>query len=698
MLRWIPYAFVRIVVFFMAGILAGIYLPDFLSTTTATVLFFSLIFIYAVVFIGQRKIKLFNPGFIGLAAIFLGGYLNLLLKTDSRDTNHLIHLQKPIECYQAIVTKYPDEKEKSWKVEATVQKVLVEGEWKSVAGNVMLYFPKKDFSSAFQYGDVLVVKGKPTELEPPANPGEFDYKRFLTFRKIYHQQFLRAGDVMMLENDPPSKIMKYAIQSRLWAKATLEKYISGDREQATASALVLGVADGLDDELLSAYAATGAMHVLAVSGLHVGIIYWILLLVLKPLNKTQKGKWFVAMVSIVILWGYAFVTGIPPSVLRAVTMFSFVALARPWNKATNIYNILAASAFCLLLYEPYLIMSVGFQLSYLAVLGIVYLQPGLYQLWEPRFRFWDEVWKITCVSIAAQIATFSLGLLYFHQFPNYFLISNLIVIPASFGILVGGIALLALSFLQPVATILGFLLELLIQVLNFVVFSVERIPFSLIENISITTFQCWLLMAVLVAIVLFVQIRKFYYFGISAVLILVFSFSQWFNFHEETSINKLTIYKVPGHRAMDITEASVAYFFSDSALKQDDQKIRFHIRPNRLIAGVNVICDGDDQQFAREINGCELIRWNGKTILYVKQKDFILPTNGKVDFLVVSNNAVRNWRTILSQLEPKQIILDSSNSFYVSNRLLKDAASLPIPVHSVLHQGAFEIEFENNVL
>jgi len=696
MLHWIPYAFVRIVVFFMAGILVGIYFPDFLSTSTAAILFFSLIGLYFVILFVRQKIEI-NPGFIGLATIFVSGYLHVLLNTDSRNSNHFVHLEQPVGYYQAVVTKYPDEKENSWKTEARVLTMQAGGEWKSVEGNVLLYFSKKDFPVAFQYGDVLMIKGSPVALQPPANPGEFDYKRFLTFRKIYHQHFLRQDDAFKFANDPPSQVMKYAIQSRLWAKATLQKDIAGEREQATASALVLGVTDGLDDELLSAYAATGAMHVLAVSGLHVGIIYWIILLVCKPLNKTTKGKWAVAIISIFILWGYAFVTGIPPSVLRAVTMFSFVALARPWKKSTNIYNILAASAFCLLLYEPYLIMSVGFQLSYLAVLGIVYLQPGLYQLWEPRYRFWDEVWKITCVSIAAQVATFSLGLLYFHQFPNYFLISNLVVIPASFGILVGGLALLALSFLQPVASGVGFLLELLIKLVNFVVFSVQQIPFSLIENISITTFQCWLLMGIVVAIVLVIQFRKFHYFGISTLLISIFSISQWTNFYEETNSKKLTIYKVAGHHAMELTDTGASYFFSDSMLKADEEKIRFHIRPNRLITGVQVVYDGEESSLVQEVDGCELIRWNGMTVLRVKDKEFRLPQKIEVDFLVISNNVLRSLDALLGRVEARQVIIDSSNSFYVSNQLLKTNVT-NVPVHSVLHEGAFEINFKNTEL
>src|SRR5690606_9892162 len=223
------------------------------------------------------------------------------------------------------------------------------------------------YEQPVQYGDVLLINGTPEELKEPSNPGEFDYKKFLTYRKTYHQHFLREGDAMKIGYEPSSRVVKYSILAREWADRAVRENVDGKQEQATASALVLGVTEGLDNDLIGAYAATGSLHVLSVSGLHVGIIYWLILLIFRPLNKTTKGKWILAVFSVLALWGYALITGVSPSVLRAVTMFSFVALARRWGQKTNIYNTLAASAICLLVYEPYLIMSVGFQLSYLAV-------------------------------------------------------------------------------------------------------------------------------------------------------------------------------------------------------------------------------------------------------------------------------------------------------------------------------------------
>src|SRR6478609_9382442 len=189
-------------------------------------------------------------------------------------------------------------------------------------------------------------------------------------------------------------------------------------------------------------------------------------------------------------------------------MFSFVALARPFGQRTNIYNTLAASVFLLLIYNPHLIMSVGFQLSYLAVLGIVYLQRPLYNLWSPESWFWNKVWETTCISIAAQLATFSLSLLYFHQFPVYFLLANLFVIPVSFVVLILGIALLLASPVVVIASGIGWALELSIKFLNLGVFVFEDLPFSLINGVYITTLQCWMLMGFVLSWILFFEFKK----------------------------------------------------------------------------------------------------------------------------------------------------------------------------------------------
>lgn len=688
MFRWVPYVFVRFAIFFMAGILLAIYIPDYISEKYAYGLLISSIFLYFLFYWLQifRGVK-FNPGFVGLTIIFLAGYLLVLQKTETRNKQHLIHCKDTVSHFQVVLISHPQDKAKSWKVEAKLQKVKTDQRWLTVEGKVLLYFSKEYFAEAFQYGDVLLIEGSPQLLAAPANPGEFDYKRFLSFKNIYHQAFIRSNHVYLLSYNPASNILAYAIKVRSWAEKTLNDFVKGDQEQAIASALVLGITDGLDNEIMHAYSATGALHVLAVSGLHVSIIYGILLLLLKPLNKRPGGKWMIACVGLGVLWIYALVTGLSPSVLRAVTMFSFVALARPLGWSTNIYNTLAASAFCLLVHDPFLIMSVGFQLSYSAVLGIVYLQRPIYLLWCAPGYWVDKVWQITTVSLAAQLATVSLGLLYFHQFPVYFLFSNLFVIPISFAVLVLGLVVLAMAWLSPLASLAGWLLTKSIQAMNGSVLLVESLPYSLLDNLYINTTQSWLIMFWLGSLLLLFQNRHFIYLKVAFVFVLLLALSMWYHYYAVVDKHEWIVYKIPGSTAMDFVSNGRAYFVTDSTLLGDKDKIRFHIRPNRLInevKQVNLFESDNKLQM-----GYRLLDFQKKSILIINQPLTHLPEM-KVDFVVISQNAI-TVEKLTEKINFGQVILDSSNSFYFAERMLAEATQLNKNVFSVLHQGSFKL-------
>ncbi len=687
MFRWTPYTFIRITAIFTGGILLGVYHPGIIPLLFCGIVLAILLLSYFVFFIAGRSFPKGYFGLIGLPAIFLAGYLHVNLQKHDKHPDHLIAHKDSIQFYRAVITSFSQEKLNSWKTEGIVTEVYSKGEWIRCKGKLLLYFSRKDFSRPFFYGDVLLIRGRPALMTPPSNPGEFDYKRYLTFRNIFHQHFLRSGSVQRIGHAPPSRFIEYAFLSRDWCQYQLESFVAGEREQAVASALVLGVTDGLDNDLLNAYSATGAMHVLAVSGLHISILYMIIMWVFKPVLKLRSGPWILAIVSLVLLWLYAFITGLSPSVLRAVTMFSFVALARPTGQTTNIFNTLGASAFCLLVFDPQLVMSVGFQLSYLAVLGIVYLQAGLYNLWNPANYLLDEIWKITCVSIAAQLATFSLGLLYFHQFPNYFLLSNLLVIPGSFVVLVLGILLLAVSFIHVVAMGVGFLLTWSIKFINFVVFIVEGFPYSLVENIYINTYQSWMIMIAIVMMVLLFQYRKFEFVLLSSAAVLLLVIEQWDHHINAFAKSKLTVYNVQGHSAFDLMENGRAFFYTDSVLWHDRERIRFHIQPNRLFAGIQSVTPVAN---ARSVPGGQLIHWKGRSILVLKSPEFNLSERLRVDLVIIGNNAARIADLKKLKSSSPLIILDSSNSYFYTGRFLKDALHAGWKVHSVRHHGAYQ--------
>jgi competence protein ComEC len=211
----------------------------------------------------------------------------------------------------------------------------------------------------------------------------------------------------------------------------IEQHVKTKDELAVASAIMLGYRDYMNADIVQAYASSGALHVLSVSGLHVGVLFLALQFLLQWMDKYRQLKWVKVLLVLAVMFFYAVLTGLSPSVLRAVVMFSFFVIAKAINRDNNMYNVLGISCLLLLFWNPYLITEVGFKLSYLAVLGIVVLYPILQPLLTFKNKLLKGAWSITCLSIAAQIATFPISLYYFHQFPNLFLISNLIIIPAS---------------------------------------------------------------------------------------------------------------------------------------------------------------------------------------------------------------------------------------------------------------------------
>jgi len=689
MIRWTPFVMVRIALFFIGGILLAIYQPDVLDQQLVKLSLIGCIVLYFIgrfILRGRSSIRIFS-GFIGLLSIFLLGYFHLLNSTDSRSVDHLLTMRDTIQYYEAIVRSAPESKSKSWRLEIEVTRVKT-NEWLDKSGKVQLYVSKRSIDKIpWQYGDHLLIKGEPVELRPPANPYEFDFKRFLGFKNIYHQQFVSADQIRKVGTARRNGFIYYSLKARAWASSVLEQHIDGEQEQVIASALVLGVTEGIDTDLQNAYAASGAMHVLAVSGLHVGIIYAILLFLLRPLSRFAWSRWAVFMISIVCLWGFAFVTGLSPSVLRAVTMFSFIALARPLGWRTNIYNTLAGSAFILLLFNPYLIMSVGFQLSYLAVLGIVYLQRPLYDLWEIENRVGDWIWQITCVSIAAQVSTFALGMLYFHQFPVYFLVSNLFVIPLSTAVLVLGVLLLAISAWSSVAGLIGLITTYLIKMLNWVVFKVEELPFSLIEEIPLTTFQCWVIMIFLLALVFMIEFKSMRWLYLSAACSVILVITQWIHLTDSINHKQFVVYSVNGFSVMEWIDNGHSYFYSDSAFRQDEERVRFHVRPNRLNSGVSMIYE--NTPFLKELQeGVSLAQWNGISVAVIHQKNYLLPQLAEIDYLVVGKNAI-NTKQLPFHLTVKKVILDGSNSRWYSNGWKAICEKENIAFHNVLEDGAF---------
>ena len=698
---WNRYAFIRFILFMSLGIVAATFRPNFFEFIICLFSTAAFLYIFTQFFRRYQFPSFQSVSFAVLAFLicFSFGYLNAYWQAEQHDKAHLFQVaSNEIEAFEAILVNAGKETEKTHGFKVEILQIKQKGEWHNFYGKAIIYFQKDSLSGNLNYGDQLLIKSRLSELEVPKNPLEFNYKRFLGFDQIYHQQYVTSGNWLTLKEKQGNQIIAASIKTGQYLEEIMDEYIPNQRSLAIAKALSIGIKDELDNELRNAYAAAGAMHVLAVSGLHVGIIYLIIAIFFKKWKSHKIGRILFAVISLFLLWAYAFITGLSPSVQRAASMFSFIIIADAMQRRTNIYNTLAASAFVLLSINPFLLFAVGFQLSYLAVLGIVFFQPKLYGLLQ--FKAWlpDKIWAITCVSIAAQLATAPLGLLYFHQFPTYFFLSNLVVIPAAFVILNGSLLLLIISFWHWAAEWIGFLIDHFIQLINYLVFTLEYLPNSTIDGIYINTPEVWLIYAVIFFIALLVTEKKLAYLKAAFICLCLMSASQIYRQFDNSQEQKIVIYDTGKDYSFSIRNGYAQYLSIAEDLAKDKGKLRFHVYPSLLQAGIT---DFHPDRFEpnkqveifKTFEGLSFTVWQGITIVHFNRpitENLVFKTPIPIDLLIISSDVVKTHLDVTKYFLPNKIVIDASNSYYNIQNLKAKFEKANLDFYIISEEGAFE--------
>jgi competence protein ComEC len=696
----------RLLIPFIAGIISVVYLKP-----NATYLFCSFGLVSGlyllIVFIKKINANYNKRWLFGLLL-----YLNLLLagacltSLKYKDTNTTTQLltDKSNQLLIGEITKPIQVKEKTIKAVLQINRVKNNNKWMVGKGKVLIYFQKDSFSIELNQNDIIVFEPKLINVPAPKNPNEFDYKKYLSFHLIHQQAYLHSNDWKLIQKSSGIGIFKFANNTRKYLINLLkEKGIEGN-ELAVASALILGYKDNIDPQLKNAYSSAGAMHVLAVSGLHVGIIFFIFNQLFHFFEKVKYGRIIKGILLLLLLWSYALITGLSPSVMRAATMFSFIVVAKMTKRNSSFFNTLAASALALLIYNPLMVMEVGFQLSYLAVIGIVIIQPWInnwfhIKRWLPR-----KLWEITAVSIAAQIATFPLGLLYFHQFPNYFLLSNLIVIPLAIVILYLGLATLFFSFVPILGDYLAISLKYIIHFLNSSVGFIDSLPYSLSENIRFNVLDTWLIYLAIGSFILLIAYRKFYFLLMGSSLIILFLLSSLSLKYHSLNQKELFVYNIPQHTAINFIDGENNILVADNKLIQNRNKLLFHVQNNWINKGVSnekvVPLDILFKKYPLPTD--RLIIKN----LFTKNNFFQFHTYRiaiidyrykikknrkklKVDLVILCNSSDLSIEKVLSAFDVEEIVVDASNSVYTSNRLSTEAKKYKIKCWSVIKDGAY---------
>lgn len=638
----------------------------------------------------------------GLSAHLLTFSFTWLLTELKTEINYPDHFSKVenVTAYMAYLDDGKLEKSKSYKTTIRVTGVKSGNQWIKAEGRCLVYISKDSVSEKLRYGDLIVFATRPSDVQPPANPSQFNYKRWLSFNQIYHQVFLSSTKWNVVAHHKGNPVVEMAINMReKLLNIFRDNNISGD-DYAVVSALLLGDTDEIDQDIINAYAASGALHVLSVSGLHVGIIYIALSAVLFFMNRNRKTKVLKAAILILFLWFYALLTGLSPAVLRSAAMLSYIVIGKSLDRYTNMYNTLAASAMTLFCFQPHLLMQVGFQLSYLAVIGIVFLYSKIHQLLDPAKWLWKQIWSLTAVSIAAQLATFPLGLLYFHQFPNYFLFSNLIVIPISTVIIYGGIVLFVISPFTAIAKWTGLLLGKIVHLLNWIVITIEHLPYSLFQGISINIFETYAIYFAIFMLILYLIKKETNYFFASVVGVMFILSLQIAESVQLKKQRQLIVYDIPKASAINVIDGSSGVFIADSSLVNNRSMMLFNVLHYWWDCGLdekNIATISTKDGRINSPNSKLIMHKNFLTIgdknIFVLNDSVLISTNNSfpvdVDYLVLSKNLKINLKQLVKKFHFRQLIIDSSNSMYHAEKWMKEAKQLGITCYSVLHGGAF---------
>ncbi|MCU0445702.1 MAG: ComEC family competence protein [Microscillaceae bacterium] len=705
MFHWTPYVFVRFTLWFLLGIVVGTITKGKNSEIWGGV-WLVLAFVYLGLRFGlpksaRRQVNV-GLGLIGGVMLMALGVLRTYQYQAENSPNHILN-QPKILAYRAVLQTNLEAKAQTYKTEAHINLIKTAVGWQTATGKILVYLRRDSAQKSpnWQYGTEILVMGSPQLVTPPKNPQEFDYQQFLKYQNIYHQHFIQKSQYQTIRQTTPNYLIYWTLQLREASRQALQKLVDSPQEAAIAVALILGVKEQMDDEIRTAYANTGLMHVLAVSGMHVAFLMLILEFLLLRLQKLPQGKYIYAFAIIGLLWMYAFVTGLSASVLRAVVMFSFVAWGDALGRKRLIYNNIAVSAFVLLLYNPCFLWSVGFQLSYLAVLGIVYIQPKIYRLWEVNNYYLDKTWELISVSLAAQLLTFPLGLYYFQQFPNYFLLANLLIVPLSGWVMWAGVVTLALAWLPGLNYVAGQILRWLIYAMNQITFALEDLPYALSEGVYINLLETFLLyLLILLPILLGVYKRLGYWGAMLLVLVAWVGIRVERNYQQKLQ-TKMVIYHLNKHSVWGFMQGKKALLLADSAFVAQPKGFDFSLRPSLATWGIGQIHwqtwqdtrHADSTLAIRHFENYSLLVWQKKTFLIIRQKlkysSLQALAKTKIDYTVIQNNAVADLERLHKALTIRYLILDSSNSNTRSQKLLQTAKILQIKTHSILRKGAW---------
>ncbi|TBN02698.1 ComEC family competence protein [Hyunsoonleella flava] len=679
-MKLLNFTIIKLTIFFIVGILIGYHFS--IETYTVIVLNIVSVIVLALLYVAQKRLFTKNIwfGLVAYLCMLNAGILTVNLHNQKSFSNHYSnYIVEDTASLHTINFRIREVLKPGNYYDKYVIDILQVDENKAI-GKSLLNIEKDSTLNPLKVDDTYIVRTDFKNLINPLNPGQFNYKAYLKKKYIYHQLFIEANSLLKLDNSQTT-IFGMANTFRAHVNSKLKPFNFKPDELAIINALLLGQRQDISEEVYTSYTNAGAIHILAVSGLHVGIILLILSFVLKPIERIKHGKLIKIILLVLMLWSFVIIAGLSASVTRAVTMFSIVAIGMNLNRPTNIYNTLTISILFILLFKPLFLFDVGFQLSYMAVFAIVTIDPLLYKLWQPKNWVLDKYWHTLTITIAAQFGIIPISLYYFHQFPALFFISNLVIIPF-LGVVLGlGLLVILMAVLNVLPQLLASIFGTTISLMNSFVGWVSHQEAFLFKNIPFN----------------FLYVLVFY--G------LIITSFRWFFRNNYSNLKYALI-------AIVLVQSAFIY---NKYTKPNNQFIVFHKSRNSIIGQVfnnqiTVTHDVDSiasskYKIVRDFKVKKHIAHsvfdtipsfyilNSKKVLVVDSLGAYNTIKLQPDYVLLRQSPKLNLERLISTLKPEIVIADGSNYKSYVERWERICQKQNIPFHQTSKKGAFVIDY-----
>jgi competence protein ComEC len=674
-MKALKYPVIAITFYFALGILAGYYLA---FSYEALYIFSGCAFAFLITAYFVAKKQLLQKPYFGIATWLFSFAVGMLVQMLHYPPGQKLHYTNLLNDSETPVLKaVVSERLKPNAFSEKYYFEVIGANGKAATGKLLVTVPKDSLNKLLHSGDAFIIADELQPIAGAMNPHQFDYAAYMEKQGVFHKvrlkdNFVKAGHI---DNFDPyiGNLRETLIHS-----FDIHNYSAETRN--VINALLLGQRQDMDQETSDNYANAGVLHILAISGLHFSMLFYILTMLLKPLNRfRRKGELLQLVIIISLLWGFAFITGLSASVVRSVVMFSFIMVGQYFNRNANIYNSIALSMLVLLLAKPMFLFDVGFQLSYIAVFSIVWLQPIYKKAHVSKYIVINYAIDTVVISLAAQLGVLPLSLYYFNQFPLLFLFANLVVIPLSNVILVLGLIVLLLNFIAPpVAIFVGHLLEWLIVAMNsFIAWiaSFDRLvlkdtPFTLLLNIS--------LYAVIILMVLWLYKKTYRRTAALLVSVLVFQGIYTATVWDSKGHDELVVFNNWENTLLAVKQADRITILSEDSLALKSPVVKSYRKGS----------------FAKEVKLKPLtnVLWHKGSKVLIVDSTGSYSSEMKPDVLLLTHSAKVNFERTLQQLKPKQVIADATNYKTYVARWAATCQKHKIPFHATAEKGSYGIK------